>query len=325
MTNERIISLYKITNLINGKIYIGQTIEPTKRWHQHKRDAADPKVPFHFAIKKYGNHNFEFEVIASCKAWEDANYIETLLVTQYDSFVANGKGYNATLGGMNAPKTEDWKQKMRDWHASLSPEDRKVISDKQSVSFTKYIKENGHIALGTKRTPEQRAAMAIAQQNVTNRFDEAALKKMSESHIGHKASEESKEKVSISLIASWDKRNAIRFATEDIRCKAPGCDVVGKAKYRIINDIRYCKKHGLRMLRNGILDKLPPFKYDQDNPMPEEVRAKCGAANIGRIAHNRIVFTDEQMLSILSDKRSNKKIAKDFGVTEKVIKRIKSQ
>jgi predicted GIY-YIG superfamily endonuclease len=48
--------IYKITNTINGKVYIGQTIQPLdKRWSQHKRSAR-MKEPYsiHRAIAKYG-------------------------------------------------------------------------------------------------------------------------------------------------------------------------------------------------------------------------------------------------------------------------------
>src|SRR5580698_6149356 len=101
LPDNRIRYLYKITNMINQKLYIGQTVDPVSRWRGHCRDSATPKVPLQFAIKKYGNHNFAFEVIAACRSVDDANYLETELVKQYDSYVSNGKGYNATHGGMN--------------------------------------------------------------------------------------------------------------------------------------------------------------------------------------------------------------------------------
>jgi group I intron endonuclease len=256
--SERIIYLYCITCIINQKIYIGQTVDPNSRWRAHRRDAADPKVPIQFAIKKYGSHNFEFEIIATCKGQNNANYLETLLVIQYNSYVSNNKGYNATHGGMNAPKSEEWLQKMRDFYATMSPERRAEISKKQSISFTKYIKENGHIALGTKRTDEQKANMSIIQQTLdrTDMYPEEVRKQMSESHIGIKDSEETKQKKAISATEAWDKRNAERFATKDIRCQAPGCEIAGKAKYKIIQGARYCNKHGLRMLRYGRLDLI---------------------------------------------------------------------
>jgi len=251
MTNERIISLYRITNTINRKIYIGQTVQPDKRWNQHRNDAANPKVPFHYAIKKYGAHNFEFEVIASCKNWEDANYIETELVKQYDSFIANGKGYNATHGGMNAPKSEEWKQAMRNYWANLPTEEWNEINQKRSVSFTKYIKENGHIALGTKRTPEQSQNLSRARKEHPVKYTDKIRKNMSDAHIGIKDSEETKQRKTESATEAWEKR--IDYSR---KCEAPGCEASGKIKYKIIEGIRYCNKHGLRMLRYGRIDTL---------------------------------------------------------------------
>lgn len=101
--------LYLITNLINGKRYVGQTIQPEKRWYDHRRSSANPTQVIHYAIAKHGAHNFSFEVVASCKTQDDANELETALVSQYDTYIGNGKGYNVTLGGFNAPKTDAWK------------------------------------------------------------------------------------------------------------------------------------------------------------------------------------------------------------------------
>lgn len=101
--------LYRITNTINGKIYIGQTIQPDKRWYQHRKDSANPTQIIHHAINKYGAEVFTFEVIAGSKTWEETNDTEALLIAQYNSLVPNG--YNVSLGGMNAPKTEEWKRK----------------------------------------------------------------------------------------------------------------------------------------------------------------------------------------------------------------------
>jgi group I intron endonuclease len=110
-------SLYRIINKVNGKIYIGQAADVAKRWHDHRRAVTtnNPTQSVHHAMIKHGIDNFEFEIIASCTSQDDANETETELVKQYDSFISNGKGYNATLGGMNAPKTEAFKQAMRNY------------------------------------------------------------------------------------------------------------------------------------------------------------------------------------------------------------------
>jgi group I intron endonuclease len=106
--------IYKITNKINQKIYIGQTINPSKRWAGHINQAKqdNPNQIISIAIKKYGQDNFSFEVIASCRSYEDANWAEEELIRQYDCLAFGGKGYNLSLGGEVAPKTDEWKQKV---------------------------------------------------------------------------------------------------------------------------------------------------------------------------------------------------------------------
>lgn len=110
----KIYSIYLITNLINNKVYIGQTVDHQQRWIQHRFEARKEKPRFVIsqAIKKYGDNNFIFEVIASCKTQEDANETETMLIIQYKSHVDTGHGYNVSAGGSNVPKTEDWKKKI---------------------------------------------------------------------------------------------------------------------------------------------------------------------------------------------------------------------
>lgn len=256
MTNEtpdnRIHYLYRITNKINGKIYIGQTVQPEKRWNQHKTSAATdtPKMIISYAIKKHGNEAFEFEVIAGCKTWDDANEIETLLVAQYGSLVPNG--YNVSLGGFNAPKSETWIQAMRDWHASLSPEEKAARSKMHSESIIQQIAENGHPAQGRIVTEQEKELHRKARLENPIEYTEELRQKMSEAHIGIKDSEETKQKKSESATKAW----AERISYEGIKCSAPGCQVSGKAKYKIIQNVRYCNKHGLRMLRYGRLGSI---------------------------------------------------------------------
>lgn len=253
MNNEtqanRIHHLYRITNKINGKIYIGQTVKPSARWWQHRNDSADPQNPFHYAIKKYGAHNFEFEVIATCKGFDNANYVETELVTQYESHISMSKGYNATHGGMNAPKSDEWIQDMKDWHASLSPEERAEISKKQAEATLNQIATKGHPAAGRIVSQKERELHRKDRLENPLEYTPELRQKMSEAHLGIKDSEETKAKKAESAKEAWEKR--IDYSR---KCEAPGCDAHGKVKYKIIDGIRYCNKHGLRMLRYNRLD-----------------------------------------------------------------------
>jgi len=115
MTNEiRTHYLYKITNLMNDKIYIGQTVAPSARWRDHRTAAIKrPVQVISKAIQKYGEENFVFEIIAECKGQVNADELEILLIQQYDSHFSTGKGYNVNLGGETAPKSEGTKEKIR--------------------------------------------------------------------------------------------------------------------------------------------------------------------------------------------------------------------
>lgn len=91
---EHICGIYKITNKLNGKCYIGQSVDIYNRWHEHKyADCKDSVI--HRAIKKYGKDNFSFEILEKIPR-EELNEREIYWIKYYDSY---NNGYNLTLGG----------------------------------------------------------------------------------------------------------------------------------------------------------------------------------------------------------------------------------
>ena len=250
--DDKIHYLYRITNKINQKIYIGQTVQPNKRWNQHRHDAINPTQVIHHAINKYGIINFEFEVIALCKSQNDANLVEEELIKQYNCLVKDGEGYNISLGGIVAAKSDEWKRAMKEWHVSLSPEERAERSQKIREATIKQISEKGHPAQGTKRTPEQSARLSKARKEHPVEYTNEIRQHMSESHIGKIFPKEQRQKMAEAIKEQWK----IRGNYDSKKCEAPNCDIAGKAKYKIINNIRYCEKHGLRMRRYGRLERL---------------------------------------------------------------------
>ena len=89
--------IYKVTNKINGKIYIGQTNNIDRRKKQHLYDNRTNHQAFKRALNKYGIDNFNWEIIYKCEAKKEINIKEKYYIDYYNSKVPNG--YNIANGG----------------------------------------------------------------------------------------------------------------------------------------------------------------------------------------------------------------------------------
>ena len=91
--------IYKITNLINGKIYIGQTTKSIDiRWKQHCKANSYCNY-LKNAIQKYGKENFTIEEIDGANSLSELNYLEKHYICKFNSLAPNG--YNLQSGGNN--------------------------------------------------------------------------------------------------------------------------------------------------------------------------------------------------------------------------------
>jgi len=100
-----VIGIYKIENLINSKVYIGQSRNINKRWTSHrnkpfKENYKTYNSPLYRAIRKYNLDNFKFSILCECMI-TDLNKNEIHYIKLYKS---NNKkfGYNLTLGGYSS-------------------------------------------------------------------------------------------------------------------------------------------------------------------------------------------------------------------------------
>lgn len=93
--------IYKITNIINGKCYIGQSKDIERRFAQHISESKRKRrhTALYNAFEKYGIDNFRFEVIEEC-CIDELDEKEIFWVQYFGGF---RNGYNLTIGGM-APK-----------------------------------------------------------------------------------------------------------------------------------------------------------------------------------------------------------------------------
>lgn len=115
--------IYKITNKVNGKIYIGETTRTVQiRWNQHKTRAKDKRYTeyLYLAMRKYGIENFAVEQIAEC-ADEDRFKVETEYITKLRSYVGfeDCNGYNLVLS-QDGPAPINKQEVLNCWNDGLT-------------------------------------------------------------------------------------------------------------------------------------------------------------------------------------------------------------
>lgn len=93
------VGIYKITNLVNGHAYIGQSVNIERRWKTHRQkpfeSSKDANAPLYQAMRKYSLDNFSFEVLEECLV-EELNEKEVYWISYFNTFF---KGYNQGPGG----------------------------------------------------------------------------------------------------------------------------------------------------------------------------------------------------------------------------------
>lgn len=181
--------IYKITNKLNAKCYIGQTVNLSKRWSRHC--SSKEKSAISAAIKKYGKENFSIVTIGEYSNETDLNNAEDYFIDFHNSLAPNG--YNRVTG----------QQKNRVW----SKESLKKASD------SKLGPKNP--MFGIKKTEEQK--LAISKRNIGKPKSEEHKQKLRLANIGKKATSEAK--VNMSLAAKNCKFNKGRFVKGQNKCQ----------------------------------------------------------------------------------------------------------
>ena len=108
--------IYLITNTLNGKQYVGQSLGVKKRFSSHKR-AARLKLKreafyLHNAISKHGEDNFKFEVILYATDPDYLNLMEQKVIAGFNTMAPNG--YNLDSGGsVNRVLSDETKAKLK--------------------------------------------------------------------------------------------------------------------------------------------------------------------------------------------------------------------
>lgn len=132
--------IYLVTNLINGKVYVGQTIgDYRRRWTCHRTSKKGSCRALYRAIQKYGSQNFTIEVIAKASSRAELNLLEVFTILYFKS---NKKefGYNLTTGGdnntvVNAEVRQKW-SKIRKGRLVGSEQRQKISASMKGREFS---------------------------------------------------------------------------------------------------------------------------------------------------------------------------------------------
>lgn len=168
--------IYKSTNKITGKIYIGQTTQTLeKRIKSHIIESRmENNRPFLLSINKYGSDNFTFEIIDTANSIDELNDKEIYWIDFYNSVSPNG--YNITGGGQGKKmiKTKELGRRISEglknsekWQTLLK--DEKYLK-KRETNFISWNK-------GKKLTPEHKEKIWEKNRDRILQFNKSTSKK----------------------------------------------------------------------------------------------------------------------------------------------------
>lgn len=246
--------IYVVTNLINGKRYVGQTIKGLdERKRQHLKDAkiAYHNAPLYKAMRKYGTDAFSWEIQDYAFSREELNQKEIFYIQKYDS-LCHGNGYNCASGGSNGNN-----------FASKTSEERQEINERLSLKscqqWERYSPEQKQQVLNALHTATK-VWWATASEEVKLRRNLA----LSEALTGRKFTPEQCNKISEAKKGiPWPIQRIIDIAKDKVYPNMSDDQFVrgtGTMKPHIIKQIKKSKsKMGDNNPMKGVLGECNPL------------------------------------------------------------------
>lgn len=212
--------VYKVTNKLNNKVYIGKANDPQNRWKKHLYISKYGKKEYgfyylHAAIIKYGKDNFSFEIIEECNNENDALNKEIYWIKYYNS---NNReiGYNLTNGGegVSGRKYTDEEKKIKSdymhlyWETHIHPCIGLHISSEHKEKISKA--NSGKILNNDTKIKISKANSGENNGNY-NKIESSE----SRQNRGKKISETKKKNNLLSKIISQETINKLKLANKE--------------------------------------------------------------------------------------------------------------
>ena len=281
-------SIYKITNTINGKSYIGQTCHDAVKKRLNPHLAGNGNRILKKAIKKYGREAFTFEILHDSIIPEFLDDLEIEAIAKFNTLVPHG--YNLTTGGNSG--------------GSPSEETRRKISEanKGKTRTAEFRRKHSEAMKGEKnpnygKTPSPETRRKISKAN------KGKL-------VGKPRSEETRERISLAQrgkIFSKEHRQNISRARLGIPAPNKGIPHSEEAK-RKMSEVKKGKPAHNKGIPHSEEAKRKMSEAKKGKPAPnkgiphsKETKAKISRANKGKPAHNKSPCYEEahQFFSLL--------------------------
>ena len=265
--------LYKTTNLINNKFYVGM----------HSTDDLEDGylgsgTYLRRSIKKYGKEKFKYEILEFFSSREILIEKEKDLVNS--DFLKETLCMNLRIGGtgngtpIGSKRSEETKLKMGAW--IRTDEYRKKVSD-GNISKRRTAEHKLKYSLakqGKKHSDESKSNMSIASKgkNKGKKHSDESKLNMSIAHQGKKFSEETKTKMGKShLLEDWQ----IKIITDNI----------GKLSYRKIGKLAECTHSTVNFTIKRL---MPEYEHKQGENLLEDWQIKIITEYAGKMSNRKI-------------------------------------
>jgi group I intron endonuclease len=198
--------IYKATNQVNGKSYVGKAVDFIVRRKCHRLSAENgSRCAFHCAIRKYGWESFAWEILVEDERPYVINRLEKFYIKTLETKLPNG--YNMTDGGEGVcglSLTKESRAKIRTTLTGRKHTQKTLDKMKKQRADPVFRAIQSANQQGKKHTEETRAKMRESHKGKKRSPESVA--KSNAAHKGSKATEETRAKMRESHRKWWEKR-----------------------------------------------------------------------------------------------------------------------